>query len=257
MVIGKSNNLPTYLYCLKEFLKELLIIVLNSMLEMCRGWWFQQSYVKRGALPRNFFYMGYTFYIKNFIIFVPLSKITKNVLNCRIMEIKRTRKGSKWNDDFKRMIRSLALLQATDEQMADVIGVNINTFNYWKRTHPDFLAAMNSGKMAADAKVAESLFKRANGFYKWETHVCMYKGEVIQTPVRKYYPPDSWAAARILSIRQRTKWTDVTKTETIQTSININKIDFTNLSTEELLLMKQIQEKQKHLAISEHGISKN
>jgi hypothetical protein len=178
--------------------------------------------------------------------------------------IKRTKKPkikrtpSKWRDDRNREVKALALLGATDEEMAEVMGVNINTFNLWKRTHPDFQKAMRAGKMIADAKTAKSLYKRANGFWIWETDIKMYRGQVIQTPVRKYYPPDSWAAAKILSIRQRTKWADVTKVETTQTNININKIDFSGLSTEELLLMKQIQEKQKRLALNpNNGTSQN
>jgi hypothetical protein len=169
----------------------------------------------------------------------------------------RTRKYFKWNDDRARQVKALALLGATDEEMAEVMDININTFDLWKRTHPEFLRAMKSGKMAANAKVAKSLYKRANGFWVWENHVCMYRGVVIQTPVRKYYPPDSWAAAKILSIRERTKWADVTKIESTQTNININKLDFTGMSTEELLLMKQIQEKQKRLAIGVNGNSSN
>jgi hypothetical protein len=169
----------------------------------------------------------------------------------------RTKRVLKWNDDRSRQVKEIALLGATDEQMAKIMGIDINTLNLWKRTHHEFIEAMQAGKDLADIKIVKSWYKRAKGFWMWENHVCMYRGVVIQTPVRKYYPPDVMAATKWMALRQRTKWAEVTKIESTQTNININKIDFTGLSTDELLLMKQIHEKQKRLALNENGISQN
>ena len=149
-----------------------------------------------------------------------------------------------WNNDRIRQAFKLALLGATDEQMADVMGVGMNTFNKWKRRHPEFLREMKRGKTMANAEVAHSLFQRATGFTIMETHISMYKGEIIKTPVEKYYPPDSWAAAKWLALRERATWTDVLKTEHTQTNININKIDFSGMSNEELAMMERIGIKQ-------------
>jgi len=149
-----------------------------------------------------------------------------------------------WNNNRIRQAFKLALLGATDEDMAEVMGVGMNTFNNWKRRHPEFLKEMNRGKRMANAEVAYSLYQRAKGFTIIETHISMYKGEIIKTPVEKYYPPDSWAAAKFLSLRERELWTDVLKTEHTQTNININKIDFSGMSNEELAMMERIGMKQ-------------
>ena len=170
---------------------------------------------------------------------------------------KRTNKPTQWNEDRVRQVHELALLGATDEEIARVMGVNINTINLWKRTHPEFLQSMNDGKLMADAKMAASLYKKGTGFWTTEMHVCMYRGEVIQTPVAKYYPPDSWAAARWLAIRQRTRWSEVTKIETTSTNININSFDFSGLSLEELRFMKQIGFKQINNALPIHDVTEN
>jgi len=147
-----------------------------------------------------------------------------------------------WNNDRSRQAFQLALLGATDKEIAEVMGVNEHTIDYWKRKNKDgFLDALNAGKLKADAKVAEGFYKRAVGFTIKETVLHCYKGEIIKTVIDKYYPPDPWAANKWMSIRQRDKWTEITKLETIQTTININKFDFSGLSTKELEVVKKLQ----------------
>lgn len=63
----------------------------------------------------------------------------------------------------------LALLGATDKEMAGIWDVDESTVNNWKLAHPEFLVSINAGKLEADSKVAASLFKLANGFEYDET----------------------------------------------------------------------------------------
>lgn len=157
-----------------------------------------------------------------------------------------------WNNDRSRQAFQLALLGATDKEIANVMGVNVHTIDYWKRTNKGgFLNALNAGKLEADAKVAEAFYKRAVGFTVPETILHCYKGSIIKTVIDKYYPPDPWAANKWMSIRQRDKWTEIMKTETIQTTININKFDFSGLSTKELEVVKKLQI-QEIKALTEH-----
>lgn len=162
-----------------------------------------------------------------------------------------------WNADRTRQAFELALLGATDEEIARVFGVDINTISLWKRTHPEFLQSLQDGKLAADAKVVASLYKRATGFWMTEMHVCMYRGEVIQTPVDKYYPPDSWAAAKWAAIRQRPRWSEVAKTESVHTNINLTSINFDGLSLEDLRSIKQIGTRLVQTALPVHDINEN
>lgn len=144
-----------------------------------------------------------------------------------------------WNEDRPRQVYKLALLGATDRQIADVMGVSVQIVDYWKRTVPVFLQALNSGKLEADAEVAHSLYKRAHGFWFVETIVHMYQGKIIKTKINKYVVPDSWAANKWLSIRQREKWAEVKKIEGTLTNINIQKVDLGALTEQELLILKK------------------
>ena len=49
--------------------------------------------------------------------------------------------------------------------------------------------------------------------------------EIISVPTIKHYKPDSWAALKWLSIRQRENWTDVSKME-ITGNVNHNIVEF-------------------------------
>ncbi|HUW67302.1 MAG TPA: hypothetical protein VMW20_04555 [Candidatus Nanoarchaeia archaeon] len=138
----------------------------------------------------------------------------------------------------------LALLGATDAEIAACMMVGYEAFKKWKQTYPEFRVELNRGKMEADAKVAEALFHRAVGYEMDDVDVRMFKGQVIKTPIKKKFPPDSWACFKWLTLRQRAHWTDVKITESTQTNLNINRIDVSGLTTEELKMLKNIGLKQ-------------
>lgn len=164
---------------------------------------------------------------------------------------------TKWTIDRIKEVYKLALLGCTDENIAEFMEVNINTINLWKRSHPEFLQAMTDGKEKADAEMAHALYKRGTGFWMDEIHVCMYRGVVIQTTVPKYYPPESWAANKWLSVRQRVRWADVQRTETINTNLSITKLDFSGMTLEQLRFMKEIGMAQRQKAIEEAYVGNN
>lgn len=157
----------------------------------------------------------------------------------------------KWNTNMIKLVYQLCLLGHTDEEIAKVLEVNINTINSWKRKYPELLKAMNEGKDIADAKVVHAFYKRSVGFTVMETHVCMYRGEVIQTQIPKYYPPDTWAGNIWLKVRQRTKWGEPQRVETMNTQLNLHKFDFSGMSIEQLCFMKEIGMMQHQKALEE------
>jgi hypothetical protein len=161
------------------------------------------------------------------------------------MKIVRKKTGpGQWNADRPKQAYQLALLGATDREIAKVLDVDQTTIDDWKRSRPEFAKALSEGKEAADAKVAEALFKRATGFYSDEVMVSFHKGEVITVPFKKYYPPDTIAATKWLALRRRENWADVTKIESTQTNINITKIDLTGFTAEELRALRKAGLKQ-------------
>lgn len=159
---------------------------------------------------------------------------------------------AKWNDDRPRQVYELALLGATEAQIARVMNVDEKTIEYWKATKPEFLEQLNQGRMVADAKVAHALYQRAVGCSVPETRTVVCGGKVIKVKVEKYFPPDSWAANKWLSIRQRQLWADVQRTEITQTNININKLDFDDIAPEELEMLYRIGMKHQLKAIGDN-----
>jgi len=134
----------------------------------------------------------------------------------------------------------MALLGATDVQVAGVLGVSIKTVEYWKREKPEFLEALNRGKMEADSKVAEALYNAAIGYDYEEDIVSIFKGEVTKTRVKRYKHGNPWASARWLSIRQRSLWHESQSIDITNRNIHTLQLDLTAFSTEELTLLKRL-----------------
>lgn len=106
--------------------------------------------------------------------------------------------------------RKLALLGLTDEEVAEFFGIHVATIYRWKNEYPAFCEALNAGKVAADANVAESLYKRATGeFIEFQK---AYKnretGAVEVVTLKQWTPGDPGAAKLWLTNRQPTKWRD-------------------------------------------------
>src|SRR5713101_3413324 len=108
------------------------------------------------------------------------------------------------------LARRLALLGATDQEMADALGIDQVTLDRWKTRHKEFRIAIQHGKIRADAEIAESLFNRARGYRHEATKIFMPAGAAapVYAPYVKHYPPDTNAALAWLSRRQPEKWKD-------------------------------------------------
>ena len=59
---------------------------------------------------------------------------------------------------------SMAAMGATNEEIADAIGVSKRTIIRWAKEHESFGKALAEGKAVSDAKVIRSLYKRATGY---------------------------------------------------------------------------------------------
>lgn len=112
-----------------------------------------------------------------------------------------------------REVRELCLLGLTDEEIARVFDVSVQTLNTWKHQHPDFLESMRDGKEKADARVAARLYERAMGYEHPDVHITAFRGEITETPVIRIYPPDTQAARFWLMNRQPSRFRERTVTE--------------------------------------------
>lgn len=116
---------------------------------------------------------------------------------------------SSYNPKYAEQARKMCmLLNATDDKLADVFDVALSTIHKWKLDYPEFSDAIKSGKEAADANVAASLYERATGYSHPEVDIKVIDGQIVQTPLTKHYPPDTGAAMAWLKNRQPKVWRD-------------------------------------------------
>jgi hypothetical protein len=115
---------------------------------------------------------------------------------------------SKFDPEYVEQARKLALLGATDEEMAAFWGVSVPTLHAWRKAHPDFLKSTMAGKLGADAEIAESLHHRAKGYSHRAVKIFQYEGQPVEVPFTEHYPPDTQAASLWLRNRQPDKWRD-------------------------------------------------
>lgn len=145
---------------------------------------------------------------------------------------------SKYQDAMLEQAYKLALLGATNEELADFFDISTVTLDSWKNTKPEFLDALKEGKAKADAVVSESLYSRATGYeYTESVPIKVRKGkdehggsieEVVIVDVTKVMPPDTTACIFWLKNRQPSNWRDKTEVKhsgTLTLTSILNEID--------------------------------
>ncbi len=114
---------------------------------------------------------------------------------------------SKWKDEYLELAYKLALLGCTDKEMADIMEVTEATFNNWKKSKEGLFESLKKGKFEADGNIAQSLYKRAQGYDVIETREQITKEGTIYTKTSKHIPADPASIAIWLRNRHPEKWT--------------------------------------------------
>lgn len=120
---------------------------------------------------------------------------------------------TKFRDEYTEQAEKLCKLGATDMEVADFFGVDVRTLYRWKADSEEFCQALKAGKDVADERVERSLYSRANGYEHDEVDIRVVGGKIVQTPIRKYYPPDTTAAIFWLKNRRSEKWRETKAVE--------------------------------------------
>lgn len=115
---------------------------------------------------------------------------------------------SKFKAEYVEQAMKLAHLGATDREAADFFEVDEATIHRWKHTHPEFCESLRVGKEAADARVEQSLYRRALGYSHDATKFNVVEGVVVATPYVEQYAPDTTAAIFWLKNRKPADWRD-------------------------------------------------
>ncbi len=116
---------------------------------------------------------------------------------------------SKYQAGFVAQAKKLAELGATDREVADFFEVDERTLNRWKHEHSDFCQSLKVGKDAADARVIQSLYRKAVGYEHDAVKIAVNaQGEVTQVPFIERHAPDTTAAIFWLKNRASADWRD-------------------------------------------------
>jgi hypothetical protein len=158
-----------------------------------------------------------------------------------------------YRPDHNRMVFWMALAGLNEYEMASVIGIADVTLSVWKKTRPDFMAALQAGKMEAVATSAHSLFRVANGYERKEERIIPNRvkeydpdtgrvlkeyTKVLRVSVNKYYPPNVQALLRFLAAKYPEVWSD--RSEVNNNTRVEHTIDTTKLSKKKLKLLQSI-----------------
>src|SRR5712692_2499480 len=126
----------------------------------------------------------------------------------QIVEAIRTGRPTIYRPELATLARKLALLGATEQEMADALGIDQGRLDRWKTRHKEFRIAIQLGKIRADAEIAESLYNRARGMSLPAVKIFQGtpEGGPVIVPHEEHLPPDVGAAKLWLSRRQPEKW---------------------------------------------------
>jgi len=102
-------------------------------------------------------------------------------------------KQSKFQPQFVEMAKKVAMLGATDREIADILGVEVTTFHRWKIAHPELVKALKLGKEVPDEIARRSLFNRVKGYsYDSEQLFVDKFGTEHRMPTVTHRDPDNW-----------------------------------------------------------------
>lgn len=149
------------------------------------------------------------------------------------MEKKKRREGRPSKLDNGEIIEQAGtlcrLFGATDEQLAQVFRVDVDTISNWKKARPEFFKALKDGKEEYDNRVERSLLERATG-YSYETEKLFFDKEtkeVIRAKFTEHCPPDPTSMIFWLKNRRPKEWRD--KREVLQegsgTTLQVQFVD--------------------------------
>ena len=113
-----------------------------------------------------------------------------------------------YDPSYAKRIKRLCLLGCPVREIAEEFGVSVATLYNWREEHQEFLEQWVSGLKEADAKVAQSLFRRATGYKHKAVKIFANAttGDIVKVPYTERFPPDVGAAKFWLVNRDKARW---------------------------------------------------
>lgn len=126
---------------------------------------------------------------------------------------------------FDRRAHGYALLGHTNDEIAELIGIDPSTFDRWMVEHPSLARSVQKARHDDNVAIVKAMHRAARGYKHRETKLNVVDGQLVKTEVSKAYPPSVQAASLILMNRAGAQWKD---TKTVQHS---GRIDLAALVT--------------------------
>ena len=108
-----------------------------------------------------------------------------------------------FKSEYIEQARKLAALGANDREIGEFFGVSERTMTRWKCSDEGFAAALNLGKVAADDRVEQSMYRRATGYSFDAQKVFVVDGAPVVVGYVEHVPPDVSAAKFWLGNRRK------------------------------------------------------
>ena len=124
------------------------------------------------------------------------------------------------------LIQGMARDGLTQQQIADNLGINVDTLIEYKKKYTDFSEALKKGKEVVDIEVENALLKRALG-YKYDE--VTYENGVETKRVTKEVQPDTTAQIFWLKNRKPKNWKDKQNSENTSDDVNNRIIKISDL----------------------------
>lgn len=97
---------------------------------------------------------------------------------------------------------------ATDQQVADFLGIVPSVFYKYRLQYPEFAEALRLGKEGPDAAVVKALYHRAVGYTFEAQEIHVVAGKIERVSVMKHVPPDTTAGIYWTKNRMPDQWRD-------------------------------------------------
>lgn len=116
--------------------------------------------------------------------------------------------------NLSQIVGAVARKGGSDEELADVFGVPLDTWMKWRKAYPAFADAIEEGRTMADANVVHAMYKRAIGYAQPTEKIHVTKwGSVLRVDTKEHIPPDVGAGKFWLTNRQPQNWKERTSQE--------------------------------------------
>ena len=115
---------------------------------------------------------------------------------------------TKYKPEYCKIAAKVCKLGATDNEVADILGIGTTTLYRWRNEHPRFRESLKAGKKEADERVEMALYRRAVGYSHEAVKIFQYQGKEVVVPYKEIHQPDTTACIFWLKNRQPELWRD-------------------------------------------------